>query len=332
MMTPRVFFSLEAARDFGPCALSIGNFDGVHLGHQALIAAAKRYAANMRIATAVMAFHPHPTVVVAPTRVPQMICSLEERIRLLFAAGADRVLVMPFNSELARFTPQQFVSQILVGRLRAKGIFVGDNFRFGHQQAGTPATLEQLGHQYDFISHFLKPVMFRGQIVSSSLIRRYLSEGRVSLASHFLGRCFSLDGPIVSGHGIGSKQTVPTLNLRPPDGQLVPRGVYVTETEELSTGRRWQSITNAGVRPTFGGDELTIETFLLEPLKENSPSHIRVYFRRFLRAEETFPDVGTLKTQILKDVQRAKSYWQRIPKDVMQSGKIQGPEWREERS
>jgi riboflavin kinase/FMN adenylyltransferase len=314
-MSPHVFFSLDSARNrFGPCALTIGNFDGVHLGHRALIAAAKRYANNMRIATAVLAFHPHPTVFVAPTRVPQLICSLEERIRLLMAAGADRVLIMPFNSELARFTPQQFVSQVLVDGLRVKGIFVGDNFRFGYQQSGTPATLEQLGRHYDFISHFLRPVTFRGQVVSSSLIRRYLSEGRVSLAGRLLGRCFSLEGPVVSGQGIGSKQTVPTLNLKPANGQLVPRGVYVTETEEPSSGRRWQSITNAGVRPTFGGDELTIETFLLQPLEGNSPEHIRVYFRRFLRPEQTFPDADALKTQILKDVQRAKSYWQRIPR------------------
>ncbi|HMF76331.1 MAG TPA: riboflavin biosynthesis protein RibF [Bryobacteraceae bacterium] len=314
-MTPQVFFSLEAARgSFGPCALSIGNFDGVHLGHQALVAAAKRYAANMRIATAVLLFHPHPTVFVAPTRVPLMICSLEERIRLLIAAGADRVMVLPFNSELARFTPEQFVSQILVGGLRAKGVFVGDNFRFGYQQSGTPATLEQLGNQYEFISYFLRPITFRGQVVSSSLVRRYLLEGRVSLAGRLLGRCFSLDGPVVSGHGIGSKQTVPTLNLHVADGQLTPRGVYVTETEEPSTGRRWQSITNAGVRPTFGGDQLTIETFLLEPLEGNSPQHIRVYFRRFLRAEQTFPDAASLKTQILRDVQRAKIYWNRIRK------------------
>ncbi len=317
-MTPQVYFSLEAAArgNFGPCSLSIGNFDGVHLGHQALIAAAKRYAANMRIATAVLIFHPHPTVFVAPTRVPLMIVSLEERIRLLLGAGADRVMVLPFNTELARFTPQQFVAQILVQKLRAKGVFVGDNFRFGYQQSGTSATLEQLGRQYEFTSYFLKPVTFRGQVVSSSLIRRYLSEGKVSLAGHLLGRCFSLEGPVIPGQGIGSKQTVPTLNLGTGNGQMVPRGVYVTETEEAVTGRRWQSITNSGVRPTFGGEQLTIETFLLEPLEGKSPERIRVYFRRFLRAEQRFPDAETLKSQILKDVQRAKTYWRRVPKRV----------------
>jgi riboflavin kinase / FMN adenylyltransferase len=314
-MQPHVFFSLDSARDrFGPCALTIGNFDGVHLGHRALVASAKRYAANMRIATAVLAFHPHPTVFVAPTRVPQLICSLEERIRLLMAAGADKVLIMPFSSELARFSPEQFVSQVLVDGLCAKGIFVGDNFRFGYRQAGSTATLEQMGREYDFVAHFMRPVTFRGQVVSSSLIRHYLSQGRVSLAARLLGRCFSLEGPVVPGQGIGSKQTVPTLNLRPATGQLVPRGVYVTETEEPSTGRRWQSITNAGMRPTFGGDELTIETFLLDPLHGNSPEHIRVSFRRFLRGEQLFPDAAALKAQILKHVQRAKIYWQRIPR------------------
>jgi riboflavin kinase / FMN adenylyltransferase len=310
-----VFYSLDSALGrFGPCALAIGNFDGVHLGHQALLTSVRRYASNARVATAALVFHPHPTVFVAPTRVPQMIGSLQERLGLLRAAGADRILVLPFNNDLARFSPHDFVAKILVKDLRAKAVFVGDNFRFGYQQAGTPEILEQLGRHYEFIAHFLKPVTFRGQVVSSSLVRRYLTEGRVALAARLLGRCFSLQGPVVSGHGVGSKQTVPTLNLWPAAGQLVPRGVYITETLEPSTGRRWPSITNAGFRPTFGGDQLTIETFLLAPLTGPAPETIQVFFRRFLRAEQTFPDAALLKAQILKDVARAKTYWLRVGK------------------
>ena len=132
------------------------------------------------------------------------------------------------------------------------------------------------------------------------------------MANRLLGRCFALNGPVVSGHGIGSKQTVPTLNLRPAPDQLVPRGVYITETFEVPAGRRWHSITNAGVRPTFGGEELTVETFLLSPFEEPTPSNIRVEFRRFIRTEQQFPDPQSLKAQILRDVRRAQAYWRRV--------------------
>lgn len=313
-MSPRIFFSLEAARgQFGPCALSIGNFDGVHIGHQALLAVAQRYASNLRLSPAVLTFHPHPAVFVAPHRVPEMICGLEERLRRLCAAGAERILVLPFNHDVARLRAEEFVSKIIVEGLAAKAVFVGENFRFGHRRAGGPQTLEQLGERYGFTAHFIKPVKFRGRVVSSSLIRRNLAEGKVSAAGRMLGRCFSLEGAVVSGQGVGTKQTVPTVNLRPVPGQLTPRGVYVTETFETSSGRRWPSITNVGSRPTFGGDELTIETFFLTPLEGRTPEYIQIHFRYYLRTERKFPGADELRTQIMKDVARAKAYWRRVP-------------------
>jgi riboflavin kinase / FMN adenylyltransferase len=311
---PRVFFSLEAARgQFGPCALSIGNFDGVHIGHQALLAVTQRYASNLRVSPAVLTFHPHPAVFVAPHRVPEMICGLEERLRRLTVAGAERILVLPFNHDVARLRADEFVSKIVVEGLQAKAVFVGENFRFGYQRAGDPQALDRLGEQYGFTAHFIKPVKFRGRVVSSSLIRQNLAEGKVSMAGRMLGRCFSLEGAVVSGHGVGAKQTVPTVNLQPIPGQLTPRGVYVTETFETSSGRCWPSITNVGRRPTFGGDELTIETFFLTPFVGQTPEHIQIHFRFHLRAERKFPSAEDLKAQIMKDVARAKTYWRRVP-------------------
>lgn len=308
-----IFHSLEAARHgFGPCALAIGNFDGVHIGHQALLEQTAAYASEKRLAAGVLTFDPHPAVVVAPARVPQMISTLEERLRLLEAARAQRILVLPFTEEIARLTPEEFVSGILVDNLKVKAVFVGENFRFGHQQAGTPETLQTLGRGYGFTTQFVKPVKYRNEIVSSSLIRQYLAAGNVSRAGRLLGRCFSIEGPVISGHGVGSKQTVPTLNLRPAPGQLVPRGVYITETHESSTCRRWDSITNAGYRPTFGGDELSVETFLLAPAMDRPPARMRILFRRFVRTERQFPNPEALKEQILKDVSRARTYWRRL--------------------
>jgi riboflavin kinase / FMN adenylyltransferase len=322
---PGVFSSIEEAEGrFGPSALAIGNFDGVHIGHQALLSKTVAFASQNGLIPAVLTFDPHPTAVVAPDRVPLMICSLEERLRLLTAAGAVHILVLPFTEAIARLSPQDFVSKILTNALSTKAVFVGENFRFGHQQAGTANTLRALAVQFGFVSQFVSPVSFRGEIVSSSAIRQYLSSGNVVRAGRLLGRCFSVEGPVVSGHGVGSKQTVPTLNLLPVPGQLVPRGVYVTETIDPAANRRWPSITNTGTRPTFGGDQVTIETFLLGTLDGPSPEGIRVHFRRFLRAERQFPTPEALKTQILKDVARARAYWRRLSKTVLSNERKTG--------
>ncbi len=314
-MNATIFRSLESARgQFGPCALAIGNFDGVHIGHQALLRQTIAAALPNKLAAGVMTFDPHPAAIVAPGRVPPLITTLEEKLRLVTAIGIERVLVLPFTEQVAQIPPKEFVQEILITALDARVIIVGDNFRFGHGAAGTPKTLRALEQELGFISQFVAPVRYRGEIVSSSAVRHYLAGGNVSRAARLLGRCFAVEGPVVPGHGVGSRQTVPTLNLRPAPGQILPRGVYVTETVELPSGRRWQSITNVGVRPTFQGDELTIESFLLSPFEGEAPKNIRVEFRRFVRPERQFPDAGALKAQILRDAAVAKIYWRRVAK------------------
>src|SRR5581483_7508169 len=215
-----VFRSIaEASGQFGPCALAIGNFDGVHLGHQALLARVSGFVSQNGLAPAVLTFDPHPTVVVAPDRTPPMISTLEQKIRLLGAAGVARILVLPFTEQIAHLSPREFIWKILVEALATKAVFVGENFRFGHKQAGSSETLRALGEEFGFVSQFLQPVRYRGQVVSSSAIRQYLREGKILQAGRLLGRCFSIEGPVVTGHGVGSRQTVPTLNLRPAPGQ-----------------------------------------------------------------------------------------------------------------
>src|SRR3954452_10235240 len=297
-------------------AVAIGNFDGVHLGHQALIGEMVREARRRDLVPSVLTFDHHPTVVVAPDRVPPIISSLEQRIYRLKALGVEQVQVLPFTKELAALSPCDFVLEVLIKQLQAKAIFVGRNFRFGYRKSGNCDTLDQLGEEFGFVSHFLDPVRYRGEVVSSTAIRKHLADGNVTRANRLLGHCFQISGPVVSGHGIGSKQTVPTLNLRAPEGGIVPRGVYVTETHEPSASRPWQSITNAGVRPTFSGSELTIETFLLSPFEDPAPREIAVEFRRFIRAEQKFSNPEELKAQILKDVQRAQAYWRRTTRWV----------------
>ena len=302
------------SEQFGPCALAIGNFDGVHIGHKALIREVVRYASDKNLRAAALTFDPHPTAVLAPDKVPPQICSLGQRLELLEQAGVEQVFVQPFTAELAAFSPEQFVEDVLVNKLNTKAVFVGENFRFGNRQSGTPEVFRALGERYGFTTCFMRPVTFRGEVVSSTAVRGYVAAGKVVHAAHLLGRCFSLKGKVVSGHGIGSRQTVPTLNLRMPANQIAPRGVFVTHTRDLHDGRRWTSITNAGIRPTFGGDEFTVETFLLDPLEGDTPREIEVAFRHFVRPERQFPNADELKEQILKDVARAKAYWRHARK------------------
>lgn len=313
MTEPVVVRSLaEAHEQIKACALAIGNFDGVHLGHQLLLATTVEEAQHRGLMPSVLTFDPHPTTIVAPERVPEQICGLEERIALLAKAGAAQILVLPFTADLARLSPREFLQQVLRDSLKTEVVIVGQNFRFGHRQAGDVAALQTVGPELGFDSRVVPPVVLRGEVVSSSAIRRYLRAGMIPKANRLLGRCFSIPGPVVSGFGIGSKQTVPTLNLRPIPGQVTPHGVYISRTIDEPQGRTWHSITNIGNRPTFAGNEVTIETFLLSPFSEPTPDQIRVELLRFVREERSFADASALREQIMRDVGRANAYWRRI--------------------
>ena len=309
-MSVEIFRSLDEGRGrFGPCALAIGNFDGVHIGHQALIGEAVSYARSRDLKPAVLTFNPHPTAIVAPDRVPRLISSIEQRFRLLAEIGVERIFALNFNAQIAALSPEDFVSQILAGALATKAVFVGENFRFGNKQAGTPQVFYRLGEEFGFSVHFLKQISYRRRIVSSTAVREELLVSNVVEAARLLGRCYSLQGPVVRGRGIGSRETVPTLNVVPGSELIVPQGIFVTETFERVTGRSWPSVTSCGYNPTFGATDLTVETFLLSDLEGSSPAAIDVQFRHFLRHEQTYPDAASLKVQILKDVACAKSYW-----------------------
>ena len=313
-MSAQVFRSLEeASGKFGPAAIAIGNFDGVHTGHRALVSAMSEYADAHTLKRGVITFHPHPTVLVAPDRVPPMLCTLDDRISYIEMLGVERILVLPFTKELSLQTPEEFVSKVLLETLSMQAVFVGENFHFGHKQAGTPAVLTALGHQHGFATTFLPPIRYKGEVVSSSAIRSALKEHKLLFASRLLGRWFSVTGPVVAGQGMGRRETVPTLNILPQPEQILLRGVYITQTFDLGSQQFWPSITNVGARPTFQGEGVTIESFLLSPLTTDPPRNIRVEFRRFVREERTFESPEALKEQIFRDVARAQTYWRRNP-------------------
>ncbi len=308
----RVARSLEEAAQFEPVAVTIGNFDGVHTGHRQLLQEVKHAAAQKNLRPAVLTFDPHPASIVAPQRVSRLLTTQAERCSVMAREGIEYVLVLPFTREVANWTPEQFVERVLVKALRAGAVVVGDNFRFGHNQAGDVNLLARLGERFGFETRVVPPVRWRGRVVSSSEIRRAVEAGNVGLAARLLGRPYGVEGVVVPGHGIGSQQTVPTLNLQTHAQVLPLHGVYITRTHDLESARQWPSITNFGYRPTFGGKELSIETFLLDPLDSPTPSRIRVDFLRRLREERKFESPEILKAQILRDVARAQAYFHRV--------------------
>ena len=309
---------LSQAAGFRPCALTIGNFDGVHRAHRRLLRTTKEVAGRAGLRTAVLMFDPHPSCVVAPERAPRLLTSLEERCELIQGEGIEHVLIQPFTPELARLTPEEFATRFLRDGLGVRCVIVGENFRFGCRQAGDTNMLRELGSRLGFEVRLLETVEWRGRRVSSGEVRKLVTSGEVGIAGRLLERPYAISGNIVSGHGIGSRQTVPTLNLR-TEAQVIPaRGVYITRTADLDGPRRWNSITNIGYRPTFGGtlgnpDALSIETFLLDPLEGAQPGRIRLEFLRRVRDERKFESPEALKEQILHDVARAETFFRRLP-------------------
>lgn len=308
----RVFRSSPEARGhFGPCAVMIGNFDGVHCGHQKLIGEVLRLSREQNIKPAALTFDPHPARVLAPDRAPRLLSTLEQRCRWMEEAGLEEIMILPFDRALAALTPEQFVQQILVDTLQARAVVVGDNFHFGNKQAGNAQVLAELGRRYGFVAHALHAVEWRGLTISSSAIRGLIQVGAVAKAARLLGRFFALEGEIVRGLGIGSKQTVPTLNLATPAEVLPAQGVYVSHTYDLDSYRQWPSITNIGNRPTFNGSDVSIESYLLEPIEGDPPHRIRLELTHRIREERRFESAQALKAQILRDVERAKVWHSR---------------------
>jgi riboflavin kinase/FMN adenylyltransferase len=309
---PRIFRGLDAARGrFGPSVLTIGNFDGVHAAHRQLFERLVRLGRQHNARPSVLTFDPHPARIVAPERAPKLLSTLAQRAEWMQEAGIEQVLVVPFNRELASLSPEEFVRLAVVGAAGARAVLVGENFRFGHRQAGDTRLLERLGQQYGFTTEIASGVSLRGRMVSSTAVRRFIEEGEMRWAARLLGRPYALEGVVVAGHGIGSKQTVPTLNLKTAAEVLPARGVYVTRTVDLAQSRSWPSVTNIGIRPTFDGQELSIETFLLTSLSGAPPERIRVEIHLRLREERRFPDAAALKAQILRDAARAQAFHRR---------------------
>ncbi len=297
----------------GPSVVAIGNFDGVHIGHREIIRRAAAVAKGRGLSAVVLTFDPHPARVLAPERAPRLITTIAQRLRHMESEGADAAVLLPFSIGLAKLSPEDFVREVLADRLHARLVIVGEDFRFGHKQAGNLQTLRDLGARCGFEVESAGAILRHGERVSSSAVRALVSAGKVSRACRLLGQPFALEGFVVKGQGIGSKQTVPTLNLAPENELLPAAGVYVTRTRELDeAGRAWSSISNVGYRPTFDGKDLTCETFLLDTFDGVTPARIEVQFLKLVRSEKKFESSELLRAQIMKDVRIANRLHSRL--------------------
>lgn len=298
----------ETLRERLPGAVAtIGNFDGVHRGHQEILARVRRRAAAIGGPGVVVTFEPHPLQVLAPERAPRMIGTRDQKLRWFEEAGLDAVLMLRFDARLAAVGARDFVTGCLSRDLGARAVYVGANFNFGRGREGNAALLVRFCREVGIEAETVPEVLFLGSPISSSRIRRALQSGEVELARELLGRPFSLLGTVGPGAGRGAALGFPTANLS-PDNDLLPQdGVYVTRA--ASDGRTWRSVTNIGSRPTFEGQDFAVETHLLDESVDLYGRRLEVAFLARLRPELRFDSPRALIEQVGRDVARAREYF-----------------------
>ena len=299
----------DVPSDFGPTLVSVGNFDGVHRAHANVlreIVARARSAGDKAVA---VTFEPHPGRILRPDSGLQLLTPTAEKLRLLESTGVDAVLLLPFGRDLSLMTPRQFAERVLKKKVHAREVHEGFNFRFGHKAAGDVNMLSDFGREMGFEVKVYPEMTLRGEPVSSSHIRKLISEGRVSRARHLLARPFCILSTPGRGRGYGSKYTVPTINLARYE-ELVPKdGVYISCTR-VGT-ETFESVTNVGNRPTFGADSFAVESHLLNfhPIELTPETEVEISFLDRLRDEIKFPSVEALREQIARDVKTARRYF-----------------------
>ncbi len=319
----QIFRSLEEITGHsGPSVATIGSFDGIHRAHSQLLGRVRQLALEQNCKSVAVTFEPHPLAVLVPERAPQLLTPPPVRLELLTRSGIDHLLLLPFTHEMSHWSPAAFVDRVLVGALQVRTVIIGENFRFGHRQAGNPELLRELGARLKFEVEIFPCIYHRKRIVSSSEIRTLLETGNIPLANRLLGHPFSVRGPIEAGLGIGRTETVPTLNLGPYAGLLPRTGVYITTTRISASSdpappsdtfsAPLPSVTNIGSRPTFPGRPLGVETHLLQSWDGPAPQSMELSFHYRLRDEKKFASPAALRTQILLDVRRCQSYFRRL--------------------
>ncbi|HXW06771.1 MAG TPA: bifunctional riboflavin kinase/FAD synthetase [Vicinamibacterales bacterium] len=291
--------------------LALGNFDGLHRGHMKIIDRVRRRAGERGGTPAAMTFDPHPPRVLRPDKAPPLLMTKPQKIEALSRAGMQGIAVLRFTRELSLWDPETFVRIVLVEWLHVFEVWVGANFLFGHNRAGTFSVLRSLGARHGFRAEKIDPVRYKDFVVSSTRIRRLLSEGRVDEAGALLGHHYFIDGVVARGAGRGRELGFPTANLATDNELLPPSGVYATTA--TIDGVVHPSITNIGLRPTFGDvSSITTETHVFDSVPDLYGRTLRLSFVQRLRDERAFPDVDALRAQIEADCRSARRLFDRI--------------------
>ena len=299
--------------DWGPSAVTIGVFDGVHRGHQRIVARAREVATAHQLPLVVVTFDPHPDEVVRPGSHPPLLCTLRRRVQLMSELGADAVCVLPFTLEFSQLSPDEFVRTVLAERLHARHVVVGDNFRFGHRAAGDVALLAELGEKYDFIAEGVALLTEDGVRISSSLIRDRLTAGDVAGAAGGLGRPHRVEGGGVRGAQRGRTFGIPTANLETPPYMAIPAdGVYAgwlaTLDETGLEAQRWPAAISVGTNPTFDGQHRVVEAYALDRDDlDLYGAHVAVDFAARIRGMARFDSVDELIAQMRIDIDEARA-------------------------
>jgi riboflavin kinase/FMN adenylyltransferase len=306
----RLFHGTDNAKIARPTVLTLGVFDGLHLGHQLIMKTIVRRAQASGAVPTVITFDPHPRALLHPESAPPLLQTFDQKIEALGVLGIEQTIVIHFDQNFAQIRAEDFLRSVIAERLHAKEVYLGCGFAFGHGREGNIELLRTVSQSLGFFADEVPELRLRGRRVSSSRIRELLQQGRVNLARRMLGRPYGVEGRVVRGAERGAKLGFPTANLH-PQNRVIPRnGVYVTAA--LIDGQWRRSVTNIGTRPTFGSDdESSVETFVMNWSGDLYGDVVRVRFLHRLREEMKFGSVDELKSQIDRDVARAQKYFER---------------------
>ncbi|HEY2830735.1 MAG TPA: bifunctional riboflavin kinase/FAD synthetase [Thermoanaerobaculia bacterium] len=292
------------------CIATIGNFDGMHVGHQAIIRGIVERAQELGRPSAVVTFQPHPLSVVAPGRVPKQILTVAQKEELLREMGIDALLIVPFTHEFSRLSADRFIEEFLVGALQVEEVRIGRDFAFGAGREGNLAKLGSAGMKHGFRVEGVDDVKLRGIRVSSSLVRDAISKGAIHLVNLALGRTYFIDGRVATGRRLGRKIGFPTVNVDSANELFPGSGVYVTTSRFESFSRSFESVTNIGVRPTlYENYATTIESHILDFDSDVYGDTVRLYFHTLLRREQQFRSALELTNQIRNDIERSRGWF-----------------------
>jgi riboflavin kinase/FMN adenylyltransferase len=294
------------------CVATIGNFDGMHVGHQQIVRRVIDRALALDRPSAVVTFHPHPLSIVAPDRVPKQILTISQKEELLREMGVDAMLIVPFTHEFSRWTADRFIEDFLVRALAVEEVHIGRDFCFGAGREGDLARLQAAAARHGFEAHGVGDVKIRGVRVSSSLVRDAISKGAMRVVTQALGRTWFIDGRVATGRRLGRKMGFPTVNVDPANELYPDGGVYVTTCRFESFSRSFESVTNIGVRPTlYENYARTIESHILDFDSNVYGDTVRLYFHTLLRREQQFRSALELTNQIRTDIARSRDWFLR---------------------